>query len=715
MTMRDDEIHRAIADSAASTREYARGLVGSAEQQASTSSIDLLNVADFPSPQAAVDAAQPSSSLVYFGTGVFPLGQHLVLPATPSQGEAGLPTAISLVGSPGAHISSSITPAFENGIFDAGFGTFPLPGLENTGTVHANAAAGVLSLQLDMTGGVAPVVGQAIGVTHADTNVWYVVESVTGNANPYTVGLDRPTFVPWTAGDSVVLLAKLLTDFTFEGWNTTITGSAQHAVIVANYKTVRVSDLTISGRGLGAVSGVDLDGCQDAVLERISVDLTGAGQHGVTNPDGALLQGCERSTMRQIIVTTNDLQNGSPGAGPGAPTQYGPELSDCYQCVAEDCWSINTTNGLQFSTLNAAGVNAGCIDCEARGGGAIGAQVGLLVQGSTRGTFVGYKSRFSLAHGILVAPGPGGVPTSENRFLGCDATDAAERGVWVQNGCSDSYFSALDVSGAGQAGVYAEDDVTIEGLTAHRFSAASAVKALAGVKATLTDGHVVSTFAGAWLDLGGRRHEIRNVQLEAAGVTIVGSNAIQCTAGITYLENVTAKNAQNGVYVPNGSTVIIGPGCDFSACTNPVNVQPGGVCTYAGAREYVFGVATSDVGNVAGYLPPGSGATESATEWDIPVSQPGTIQTLIANVGTQITGAGGTLSFTLQKNGAPVAGFSVQMVTGGATQLVVSAEQAAIAAVPVALGDRLACKSQGNGAQATAALNVSVTVLVSQG
>ena len=417
-------------------------------------------------------------------------------------------------------------------------GTYAIPGTSTNvvfspGTYVVNTAYSWTSTQQALYLNWAPTVGHAIGVTHADTNVFYNVLEVTESGSSYRVVVDRPCFAEWTSGDEVTEYTSLPHDIRVDGRGMQISGLGGHGLFIADVYRVDIRDTHIvTTYGTPGTGGFGFDGCQHALLDHCSVDMTGS-----VNADGAYFQGCERSVMRAVAA-----HGGS----------YGLTVSDCFQSGLENCWAYNNVTGAQLITLNAAGVNYGCIDCFVSGGGAIGCQVGLTVQGCTRATVTSFKATNCTAQGILVQPGPSGVPNLSNRFIGCDATYCT-RGLWVLSGCVDTRAVSLDVTGCGpDAGVWADDSLSIYGLVAESM-AAPVINVTAGkhryenLRITYTGGSSIDALA-----LNGTIHTVRGgyIDMTACGTPSVG---ILCVGGTTYVDDVTVTGAGVGLQVLSGA------------------------------------------------------------------------------------------------------------------------------------------------------------------
>jgi len=510
------------------------------------SAFAFVNVRDFGAQGDGVhdDTADVQAGL----SGTAPAGQALWMSAGTYKTTAPLvtPTGMILWGDAGATLKSTVAPGGNALQF--------IPQSLTSGTVSADASVGSDPQTIELS--FAPAVGHFISITRADTNMFFRVLNVAGAMAPYTVTVDRPFCIEWQMGDAVSEYATLPEDCVVEGNGMAVSGTGDRAILLSGVIRPSVRRLNFTTTfGVPTVAGFAFDGCQEVTVESCAVDLSGS-----SNAPCVFMQGCERGVARSAT---------------GLNAYYGVTLSDCYSCGLDDCWAYNCHEGLQLITLNAAGVNYGCIDCWVSGGGAIGCQVGLTVFGSTRGVVSDFAATYCSAQGVLVKPGPGGVPTLSNRFVGVAATFST-RGFWVQSGVKGTVLQACDVSGCGpDAGIWADDDTTIDGLYGHGFTSGIALNATAGVhRWSSLDVEYSSGNALTALLLDATSHRIEDSVIDMTGTT--SSVAIVCQGGLTVLRGVTATGANVGLQVLSGAVVILGRDCDFSGCTNPIQLLNGG-------------------------------------------------------------------------------------------------------------------------------------------
>ena len=542
---------------------------------------------DAPAIQAAINALA--------GTGVAVLipDSSTFLVGAPLN----LPSGTIIIGSPGARLTGSITPA--NNPLNSIFVAQPGANVGASTTTSANNTVGGMTLSLTSVAGV--VSGSILAVTVAANETFYFI--VNGAPAGSVVTLDRPTLRSIPSGSTVQQVASIPQNILIDGRGMAFGGTRCRDIEMQGARHCQVTNTRhdTMASGMNAVISWDT-GSYDCEASFMVADATGCTTVlGVFETEGA-----EDCGFRRCIARNNTSNNGF----------YIVEGLNNYllECTANNCvtgafidwqgavpslgcdvigghYDGNLQQGLQLGVCQ--GTNA--VGFTANYNGTVNVQVaaGALADNQISGTAIA-RGAAAGTTGINVASGAGTVylmglavdgnrngaifsaPVVSTNLSAINCQDA----IQLLAGSDGSTFEGVDASGATDAAWSSAVDCTVYGL---RMKAPAVVPTNNTI---IVSGGIMSLY-GLYEQLGAYTSGAIGIAV-SGGTLLVSGGEIQVntngkglllSGGTTKLSNVTIKPASGATSTTGVSqsagTVMLNAGTDPSGCATPLSVTGG--------------------------------------------------------------------------------------------------------------------------------------------
>lgn len=425
----------------------------------------------------------------------------------------------------------------------------------NAGTLHANAVLGVSSVSVTMPA--KPTVGNYLAVSQSLSQQTFLIMAVAG-VGPYTVTLDRPVLLPFTAvAASVSEDTSVPTNIRLLMNGASCTGTGDRIIELVTAFQCIVCDWHYDTKG-GAVGdivfGGDIGGYRTGFV-RCTVDGTGA---------AGLLGGLSLESIEQGFMLECGAAN--------VPVYAGCIVVDCIEPYLADCWSRNVADGgLAWGTDGSLGTVGGlCV-----GFSSYGDTYGLVLNGSAGSRFVGCAFKDATNTGVIF----NATGINDTQFEAC-AVDGSASGLVDASGANAGTcirgmtFNGCTVQCMATASDVDMSDFRAAGLsvtmTAFAFSSGSLVR--------LRSGEVVHTgIVNALAFTGVTRAEVDGVKLTSGSAA---SEGLEIADGVVIARNVVCLGAfAAGAAVGAGATFRQGDGCNLDIATTPVSVAGGAFWT----------------------------------------------------------------------------------------------------------------------------------------
>jgi hypothetical protein len=480
-----------------------------------------------------------------------------------------LPSGTNFTGTAGARINGTGTAG---GIWSTVLAAFPIE-TDNTGTVLTSVVVGSATVTASMAQ--VPLVGDAILIGHGTAQAVYDVVAASGGPSQIAITVDRPIVWPWVPGDLVTEVYSYPQNIQVSGNGLQLSGVGVQLIEAAQARNLFISGLTCGdvGQVTGSPFGLDC-ACRDSVIEDISC--------AHTNSSAAIyLQSNEASVVRRLQAS----------GGGGAVN-----LLDCYNSVIQDSWSNNSTigNDFQVTAIN-PGYTFGSINSWVTGGGVVDSAGSAYAVSYSTGTLVDNVTVMGGINGADVVASTNTtirdmtVRGVENDAVSIDSLSSgttiegadirgAKNGIEVGAGAVGTRVSGSSIAGATESAITSSSDLTLQDIEAECSAGGGSdcVRSTAG-SLLFERGRLTSKSGGSTLvQISGGTAELRD--LNANLTTGINQTAFYLTGGATYLENVTVTGpAQSyGLYATGSTTtVVIGPGCNFSGTAFPVTAANG--------------------------------------------------------------------------------------------------------------------------------------------
>jgi len=497
----------------------------------------------------SVDASGALEKLISLtaGTGiegVIPAGIYLI------KNPIALQNFLTMRASPGATFVLQMTPS--GGLLTACAFIKLTTATANVGTVHTTPT--LPSTTLDVSLPSDPTGSPAFNVQHGVTASvqTYLIENVQAlGGGVYRITLDRPMVWAFVATDPVTVLSDYPHDIHLDFRKALFTGTGDRFVEMAGgfRCTVLCASADASSGSISDVGfGQDLGGTE-CDSEGFSCTL------GANLAVGTTIESRERCTVSKSRVSG------------GAAGSAGHACNSNYDAGWTECWAFEIDTGFLVENSNNGFDN---IDCYARACGVVGGVNGISIansQGFCLDTFTGTGQ--STATVSLAA-------SSTDTRISKLASRSAARALSIFTGAKGTKASEVVCTGPTTEGITAADELTLEGFRGTSATAVTMLHATVGrhYYSELEISYSAGNAAVA-LDLAGSYHEIDGANIDMTGTS--SSICIVCEAGVTVLRGVKGLGANVGLQVLAGATVVLGRDCDFSGCTNPIQLLNGGV------------------------------------------------------------------------------------------------------------------------------------------
>ena len=408
-------------------------------------------------------------------------------------------------------------------------------------------------------------------VTRAGANGVVVALGNAGNIN--TSGVTLATNQYLVGGASSVSVRHSngsVSAFSFGGTNGTIVGTNAAGAAVTLGQNSVVRDVTVRGSG----SGILANGVGGFLLERVTIENTGAAGLTLNNTTGAVV--IDGITIRGgagagVVVNGGSnvtLRNSTIGGGAGAI-----DINDA---------GGNLTTTLSSLTLSATGGNVLDIDGSGAGTVTVAGLSGINILGGN-GETGGFAARYvtfdsSTAAGIqAVNAGTMQVGASAARVNGAGVTLTEVDGALT--------FGTLNIANNGGTGLTVNNTKTG---TFTLTSAAGAVDTTGGTALNLDPLLIDLNFTS-----------VRSVGASGAGIVLSNVQGAGTGGNALNIGTLTITNSgQQGLYITGGSTglVTIGGGTITNSGGASVQVGQSGVAGSGGTIGLNFGATITDAG-----------------------------------------------------------------------------------------------------------------------